>query len=727
MGGTLVWAVVAGTVITIDVALVAALDAVLGDRRRARRHADPPAGGRDDLRPGPWLDLQRGATRARRPPRRPLRRRHRPRGPPRGHARRPGPAARARHRGGVGLQARLRAGRGARPRRWNGLGGHGTRPGRSARCRSGTARRRSAGSSCPPAACGRCCRAATRRCSSTSCARRPWPCAARGWPRTSSSPASSWSWRARTTAVASAATSTTASGRSWAGSRCAWTPRATRSTATPRRPGAWSPSRGRTSPTPGRRPPAGPGACGPGARRPGPAGALDQQAERARLGRPRGHRRSRGRPVAAGRGGGRRLPHRLGGAHQHRARHAGARTPPYAWSGELPALLVEVADDGRGIDPAVTAAGAGYGPSASGPRSSVAAPRSAVRRPAAPGSGRLPMTPDPGRGAPMSERVRVLIADDHPSSATGWRRCSRRSRGRGRGDGRRRRGGGRAGGRARTDVVVMDLQMPVMNGIDATTGSPDPAGRARPGVHDGRRTARSGRDARRGARLPGQGRQPGRGRPRDLDGAGRRAGLRGVARPADRRPPSRVDHPGPLGLPAADRAGAGDPRPDRGGTQQRPDRVRTPCSTSRRRRSATTSRTSSPNCRPPTAPRRSSARATPVSAAADQRRAWVRDGPGTVAAWTLSRSTAASGTSRPAGPAGVVAAGAGRRFVVQRHRASWLTTTCGSDGRRAGELAVPKDHARPGRPAARGASRTTRSSTSTSRASSRPGSTAGAT
>lgn len=36
MGGTLVWAVVAGTVITIDVALVAALDAVLGDRLSER-------------------------------------------------------------------------------------------------------------------------------------------------------------------------------------------------------------------------------------------------------------------------------------------------------------------------------------------------------------------------------------------------------------------------------------------------------------------------------------------------------------------------------------------------------------------------------------------------------------------------------------------------------------------------------------------------------------------
>lgn len=113
--------------------------------------------------------------------------RGRPRGPAGADRRRPRAAARAGERGRGGAQARRRAGRGVRARRRHDLGDpRQPGPARSARCRSGTATRRSACSSCPPAGCGRCCRGVTRRCCSTWSGRPRWRCAAPGSPRTSS-------------------------------------------------------------------------------------------------------------------------------------------------------------------------------------------------------------------------------------------------------------------------------------------------------------------------------------------------------------------------------------------------------------------------------------------------------------------------------------------------------------------------------------------------------------
>ena len=151
----------------------------------------------------------------------------------------------------------------------------------------------------------------------------------------------------------------------------------------------------------------------------------------------------------------------------------------------------------------------------------------------------------------MTEPIRLLIADDHPvfrdglasllDPLPGIEVVARAS------------DGAEAVALAaehRPDVVIMDVQMPVMNGIDATravVAARPEVGRA--GADDGRgRRHRPVRAARRSTRLPAQGRRAGRDRPRRLDRARRRRGLRRLAGGTDRRgagPRARPERPFP--------------------------------------------------------------------------------------------------------------------------------------------------------------------------------------
>lgn len=131
----------------------------------------------------------------------------------------------------------------------------------------------------------------------------------------------------------------------------------------------------------------------------------------------------------------------------------------------------------------------------------------------------------------MSTPVRVLIADDHPIFRDGLASLLETQPGvevvGTAGDGLEAVAQATA---LVPDVVVMDLQMPQLNGIDATRRITETLPDVRVLVFTmggGRHRAR--RDARRCPRLPRQGRQPGGDRPRDLDRAGGRPGLRSLA------------------------------------------------------------------------------------------------------------------------------------------------------------------------------------------------------
>ena len=169
------------------------------------------------------------------------------------------------------------------------------------------------------------------------------------------------------------------------------------------------------------------------------------------------------RVPSAGRRGG--VPDRAGGAHQRPAprRRLAARGPRGASARD--ALEIEVDDDGART--ARRGRGAGTGHGLRGMRERAAALGGALDAGPRPSGGwRVAPTPARWRGA---DDPRSLARRRPGAGARRLPRAARRrGRHRGRRRGRRRRGGGRARAPRAPDVVLMDIRMPRLDGLEAT-------------------------------------------------------------------------------------------------------------------------------------------------------------------------------------------------------------------------------------------------------------------